>query len=69
MFKLILIFLIGVTVVFTFIQIVKYYNKFMNGIEGTFIERLKALIKEKTTVYYFIKLVYGCVMFFIAVIL
>ena len=69
MFKLILIFLIGVMVVFTFIQIVKYYNKFMNGIEGTFIERLKALIKEKTTVYYFIKLVYGCVMFFIAVIL
>ena len=68
MFKLILIFLIGVMVVFTFIQIVKYYNKFMNGIEGTFIERLKALIKEKTTVYYFIKLVYGCVMFFIAVI-
>ena len=68
MFKLILIFLIGVIVVFTFIGIVKYYNKFMNGIEGTFIERLKALINEKTTVYYFIKLVYGCVMFFIAVI-
>lgn len=30
MFKLILIFLIGVMVVFTFIGIVKYYNKFMN---------------------------------------
>ena len=68
MFKLILIFLIGAMVVFTFIGIVKYYNKFMNGIEGTFIERLKALIKEKTTVYYFIKLTYGCVIFFIAVI-
>lgn len=68
MFKLILIFLIGVMVVFTFIQIVKYYNKFMNEIEGPFTERLKALIKEKTSVYYFIKLIYGCVMFFIAVI-
>ena len=69
MFKLILIFLIGVMVLFTFIGIVKYYNKFMNETAGTFRERLKALIKEKTTVYYFIKLVYGCVMFFISVIL
>lgn len=68
MFKLILIFLIGVMVVFTFIGIVKYYNKFMNEKEGTFRERLKALIKEKTSIYYFIKLTYGCVMFFIAVI-
>lgn len=68
MFKLILIFLIGVMVLFTFIQIVKYYNKFMNEAEGTFRERLKALIKKKTSVYYFIKLIYGCVMFFIAVI-
>ena len=68
MFKLILIFLIGAMVVFTFIGIVKYYNKFMNEIEGTFTERLKALVKEKTSIYYFIKLVYGCVMFFIAVI-
>ena len=68
MFKLILIFLIGAMVVFTFIGIVKYYNKFMNEIEGTFRERLKALIKEKTSIYYFIKLTYGCVMFFIAVI-
>lgn len=69
MFKLILIFLIGVMVLFNFIEIVKYYNKFMNEKEGTFKERLKALIKEKTSIYYFIKLVYGCVMFFIAVIL
>ena len=68
MFKLILIFLIGVMVLFTFIEIVKYYNKFMNEKEGTFTERLKALIKEKTSIYYFIKLTYGCVMFFIAVI-
>lgn len=69
MFKLILIFLIGVMVLFTFIGIVKYYNKFMNESEGTFTERLKALIKNKTSIYYFIKLTYGCVMFFIAVIL
>ena len=68
MFKLILIFLIGVMVVFTFIGIVKYYNKFMNEKEGTFTERLKALIKNKTSIYYFIKLTYGCVIFFIAVI-
>ncbi|MCZ9920388.1 hypothetical protein [Brachyspira hyodysenteriae] len=68
MFKLILIFLIGVMVLFTFIAIVKYYNKFMNEKEGTFKERLKSLIKEKTSIYYFIKLTYGCVMFFIAVI-
>ncbi|OEJ14632.1 hypothetical protein BFL38_07245 [Brachyspira hampsonii] len=68
MFKLILIFLIGVMVLFTFIEIVKYYNKFMNEIEGTFTERLKALIKEKTSIYYFIKLTYGCIIFFIAVI-
>ncbi|CRF35348.1 hypothetical membrane protein [Brachyspira suanatina] len=68
MFKLILIFLIGAMVFFTFIEIVKYYNKFMNEKEGTFKERLKALIKEKTSIYYFIKLTYGCVMFFIAVI-
>ncbi|WP_028331200.1 hypothetical protein [Brachyspira alvinipulli] len=68
MFKLILIFLIGAMVLFTFIAIVKYYNKFMNEIEGTFTMRLKALIKEKTSVYYFIKLTYGCVMFFIAII-
>lgn len=68
MFKLILIFLIGVMVLFNFIEIVKYYNKFMNEKEGTFKERLKALIKEKTSIYYFIKSTYGCVMFFIAVI-
>ena len=68
MFKLILIFLIGVIVVFTFIGIVKYYNKFMNETAGTFKERLKALIKNKTSIYYFIKLTYICVMFFIAVI-
>ena len=68
MFKLILIFLIGVMVLFTFIGIVKYYNKFMNEKEGTFRDRLKALIKEKTSVYYFIKLAYGCLMFFIAII-
>ncbi|WP_245580735.1 hypothetical protein [Brachyspira alvinipulli] len=35
MFKLILIFLIGAMVFFTFIGIVKYYNKFMNEVEGT----------------------------------
>lgn len=68
MFKLILIFLIGIMVVLNFIGIVKYYNKFMNENDGTFNERLKALIKEKTSIYYFIKLTYGCVMFFIAVI-
>ncbi|KLI27608.1 hypothetical protein A9X77_08535 [Brachyspira hyodysenteriae] len=68
MFKLILIFLIGDMVFFTFIGIVKYYNKFMNEKEGTFKERLKAIIKEKTSVYYFIKLAYVCFMFFIAII-
>ena len=68
MFKLILIFLIGAMVFFTFIGIVKYYNKFMNEAEGTFRDRLKALIKEKTSVYYFIKLAYVCLMFFIAII-
>ncbi|ANN64641.1 hypothetical protein SZ47_12255 [Brachyspira hyodysenteriae] len=68
MFKLILIFLIGAMVFFTFIGILKYYNKFMNEKEGTFRDRLKALIKEKTSVYYFIKLAYGCLMFFIAII-
>lgn len=75
MFKLILIFLIGAMVFFTFIGIVKYYNKFMNEAdcppsakEGTFKERLKALIKDKTSVYYFIKLAYACLMFFIAII-
>ena len=68
MFKLILIFLIGAMVFFTFIGIVKYYNKFMNEAEGTFRDRLKALIKEKTSVYYFIKLAYACLMFFIAII-
>ena len=68
MFKLILIFLIGAMVFFTFIVIVKYYNKFMNEAEGTFKERLKALIKEKTSIFYFIKLAYSCVMFFIAII-
>ncbi len=68
MFKLILIFLIGIMVLFSFIVIVKYYNKFMNETAGTFKERLKALIKEKTSVYYFIKLAYVCLMFFIAII-
>ena len=68
MFKLILIFLIGIMVLFSFIGIVKYYNKFMNDAEGTFRDRLKALIKEKTSVYYFIKLAYACLMFFIAII-
>ncbi|KLI18297.1 hypothetical protein [Brachyspira hyodysenteriae] len=68
MFKLILIFLIGVMVLFSFIGVVKYYNKFMNEVEGTFRYRLKALIKEKTSVYYFIKLAYGCLMFFMAII-
>ena len=68
MFKLILIFLIGIMVLFSFIVIVKYYNKFMNESEGTFTERLKALIKNKTSIYYFIKLAYSCVMFFIAII-
>ena len=68
MFKLILIFLIGAMVFFNFIGIVKYYNKFMNDAEGTFRDRLKALIKEKTSVYYFIKLAYACLMFFIAII-
>lgn len=68
MFKLILIFLIGAMVIFTFIGIVKYYNKFMNETSGIFRDRLKALIKEKTSIYYFIKLTYCCVMFFIAVI-
>ncbi|WP_297207628.1 hypothetical protein [uncultured Brachyspira sp.] len=68
MFKLILIFLIGIMVLFSFIVIVKYYNKFMNEKEGTFKERLKALIKEKTSIFYFIKLAYACLMFFIAII-
>ena len=68
MFKLILIFLIGIMVLFSFIGIVKYYNKFMNEKEGTFKERLKALIKEKTSIFYFIKLAYACLMFFIAII-
>ena len=68
MFKLILIFLIGAMVLFSFIGIVKYYNKFMNEAEGTFRDRLKALIKEKTSVYYFIKLAYVFLMFFIAII-
>ena len=68
MFKLILIFLIGIIVLFSFIGIVKYYNKFMNDAEGTFRDRLKALIKEKTSIFYFIKLAYVCLMFFIAII-
>ena len=46
MFKLILIFLIGAMVVFTFIGIVKYYNKFMNETAGTFRE-VKSSHKRK----------------------
>ena len=53
MFKLILIFLIGIMVLFSFIGIVKYYNKFMNEAEGTFKERLKALIREDFNILFY----------------
>ncbi|WP_157143151.1 hypothetical protein [Brachyspira pilosicoli] len=69
MLKLILISLIGIFVFYSFISLGKYYYKFMNAHDGTYNNRLKAFIKNKTSIYYFIRSVYGSVIFFIAMIL
>lgn len=69
MLKLILISLIGIFVFYSFISLGKYYYKFMNAYAGTYENRLKAFIKNKTSIYYFIRSVYGSIMFFIAMIL
>ena len=48
MLKLILISLIGIFVFYSFISLGKYYYKFMNAYAGTYENRLKAFIKNKT---------------------
>lgn len=68
MIKLLLI-LIGIAILLQFLSFIKYYNTNIFKQEGTnFKDRLISLIKQKATIIHFIKLAYGCLIYFIAII-